>query len=201
MVSRTSFVHTDAVPKLWEGTIDAHRSAVRDATLDTIAALVAENGLSSVTMSRIAEQTGIGRATLYKYFPDVESILLAWHERHVSSHLGDLAATVARADTASGRLQDVLHAYALIAHQRDGSELAALLHRSAHAVRAEQQLTDFIRDLLKEAAEAGAVRHDVAAEELAIYCLSALAAASRLRSKAAVRRLVAVTLGGLRPPT
>ena len=38
-------------------------------------------------MSQIAEQTGIGRATLYKYFPDVEAILLAWHERQVTGHL------------------------------------------------------------------------------------------------------------------
>ena len=71
------------VPKLWSETIESHRSAVREATLDTTAALVAEHGLRSVTMSQIAEQTGIGRATLYKYFPDVDSILVAWHERQV----------------------------------------------------------------------------------------------------------------------
>jgi AcrR family transcriptional regulator len=59
---------------------------VRDATLDTTAALVAEHGLASVTMSQIAEQTGIGRATLYKYFPDVEAILVAWHERQIAGH-------------------------------------------------------------------------------------------------------------------
>jgi len=28
-------------------------------------------------MSHIAERAGIGRPTLYKYFPDVETILLA----------------------------------------------------------------------------------------------------------------------------
>ncbi|TJV36742.1 MAG: helix-turn-helix transcriptional regulator, partial [Mesorhizobium sp.] len=55
------------MPKLWNETIDAHRRAVRDACLDTTAALVAEHGLLSVTMSKIAEETGIGRATLYKY--------------------------------------------------------------------------------------------------------------------------------------
>ncbi len=43
----------------------AHRRAVRDATLHATAALVAEHGLLSVTMSQIAEATGIGRATLY----------------------------------------------------------------------------------------------------------------------------------------
>ena len=35
-------------------TVDAHAHAVRDAILDTAAALVAKKGLGSVTMSRIA---------------------------------------------------------------------------------------------------------------------------------------------------
>ena len=65
---------------------------------------------------------------------------------------------------------------------------------------AQEQVHDMIKDLLIEAAETGDVRDDVAPEELAIYCLHALAAASSLPSKAAVRRLVTVTLAGLRPP-
>jgi AcrR family transcriptional regulator len=32
-------------------------------------------------MSQIAEETSIGRATLYKYFSDVEAILIAWRLR------------------------------------------------------------------------------------------------------------------------
>ena len=75
------------MPKLWNDTIEAHRREVRDATLETTAALVAKHGLRSVTMSQIAEETGIGRATLYKYYPDVEAILVAWHEGHVAVHL------------------------------------------------------------------------------------------------------------------
>jgi hypothetical protein len=56
-----------------------------------------------------------------------------------------------------------------------------------------------IRDLVAEAAEAGVLRDEVPPDELASYCLHALAAARGLPSKAAVRRLVAVTLAGLRP--
>ncbi|MDQ3343656.1 MAG: TetR/AcrR family transcriptional regulator [Actinomycetota bacterium] len=188
------------MPKLWNDTIEAHRRAVRDATLDTTAALVTEHGLSSVTMSQIAQETGIGRATLYKYFSDVDAILLAWHERQVAGHLEHLARVRDRAGEAGERLEAVLEAYAFIHQEHHRTELAALLHRGEHVARAQRQLGDFIRDLLTEGADGGELRDDVAPGELANYCLHALTAASSLPSKAAVRRLVAVTLAGLRPP-
>jgi AcrR family transcriptional regulator len=196
-------MYTWVVPRLWTDTIEAHRHQVRDAILDTTAALVAGHGLLSVTMSQIAEQTGIGRATLYKYFPDVEAILLAWHQRQITRHLGQLADARDQAGDAGERLQAVLEAYALIAHQSHGhhdTELAAFLHRGQQVGRAEQQLRDMLGDLLTEAATTGKVRDDVAPSELASYCLHALAAASSQPSEAAVRRLVTVTLAGLRPP-
>ena len=57
------------MPKLWTDTVEEHRRAVRDAALDAAAKLVAAHGLASVTMSKIAAETGIGRATLYGTFP------------------------------------------------------------------------------------------------------------------------------------
>ena len=191
------------VPKLWTDTIEAHRAAVRDATLDTTAALVAEHGLASVTMSQIAEQTGIGRATLYKYFPDVDAILFAWHERQITAHLDHLAAVRDRTTgNATQRLEAVFSAYALIAHQHPDNELAAMLHRGRHIAQAEQHLRDLVIALIVDGARAGELRDDVAPAELAAYCLHALTAAGSLRTQAAVRRLVSVTLAGLRanPP-
>lgn len=185
------------MPRLWNETIEAHRREVRDAILDTTWALVDEHGLLSVTMSQIAGRTGIGRATLYKYFPDVEAILLAWHERHIADHLEHLAEIRNQSGDARGRLEAVLGEYALIEYRRHASELAALLHRGEHAIRAQQRLTDMIRELLSEAAEAGEIRGDIAPEELASYCLHALTAARHMQSEAAIRRLVQVTLTGL----
>ena len=191
------------MPKLWDATIEAHRSAVRDATLDTAAALVARHGVRAVTMSQIAQETGIGRATLYKYFPDVEAILTAWHERQVSGHLHHLAELRDHAGGAGERLAAVLEAYALMQQSvaaAHGTELVALLHGGAHVERVRQQLHDFIRDLLVEGATAGELRNDVAPDELASYCLHALSAAAGMPTTAAVHRLVAVTLAGLHPP-
>ena len=196
-------VYTEVMPRLWNETIEAHRRAVRDAILETTWALVAEHGLRSVTMSQIAEKTGIGRATLYKYFPDVEAILLAWHERQITGHLEHLAEARDQTGGAGERLEAVLEAYALHSRESHGhhdTELAAFLHRGEHVARAQQQLRDLIRDLLIEAAKTGEVRDDVAPEELASYCLHALAAAHSLPSEAAIHRLATVTLAGLRPP-
>jgi AcrR family transcriptional regulator len=187
------------VPRLWSESVETHRRAVREATLDAAAALVRERGLRAVTMSQIAQESGIGRATLYKYFPDLEAILRAWHEREVTRHLAELAELRDRTDE-SERLEVVLEAYARIRYEHDGGEAAALLHQAEHVARAQEHLRDFLRDLLIEGAQGGDLRDDVPPDELASYCLHALAAAGRLPSKAAVRRLVMVTLTALRRP-
>jgi len=189
------------VPKLWTETIEAHRAAVRDAALDTAAALAAEQGVASVTMSQIAEQTGIGRATLYKYFPDVEAILVAWHQRQITRHLAQLGEIAAERGAARERLHAVLEAYAFIVHEMpQGTELAALLHKGEHIAAAQRELREFIGGLIADAAEDGDLRNDIAPGELASYCLHALTAAGGLPSADAVRRLVILTMAGLCPP-
>jgi len=199
-ICRTSAaVYGKRVPRLWTDTIEQHRRAVRDATIDATAALVAEHGLNAVTMSGIAEKTGIGRATLYKYFPDVEAILLAWHERQITAHLAHLVEARDHARSPGERLPAVLRAYAVLAHQRHDPDLTALLHRGERASRARRHLHGLLCDLLTDDVRAGRIRSDVPVDELAGYCVHALAAAGELRSAAAVRRLVSVTLAGLRP--
>jgi AcrR family transcriptional regulator len=191
------------VPKLWNETIEAHRRAVREAILSTTAELAAEHGVRSVTMSQIAERAGIGRATLYKYFPDVESILIAWHDRRITEHLGQLAEVRDRSERPDEQLEAVLRAFAHITREsrgHHGTELSAFLHRDERVARAQRQLHDMVRDLLAEGARSGAFRDDTEPDELAAYCLHALTAAAALPSAAAVDRLVTVTLSGLRAP-
>ena len=194
--------YTSSVPRLWEDSVEAHRAAVRDATLDAAAALVAERGLASVTMSEIAQRTGIGRATLYKYFPDVNAVLATWHERQVSEHLARLARVRDGDGSAVERLEAVLEVWAGIARESRGhreSELAALLHRGDKIARGQQHLLDLVRDLIVAGTATGELRDDIAPEELAAFCLHALTAAASAPSTAGVRRLVSLTLAGLRP--
>ena len=193
--------YTRRVPKLWSETIEAHRHAVEEAILDAAGRLVTGGGLTSVTMSQVAKEAGIGRATLYKYFADVEAILFAWHQRHIAGHLEQLMQLGGRSSDPQRRVEAVLQAYAMISYHREhgSSELAALLHRGEHLATAQQQLLALVSGLLTDVAEVGQLRRDVSPGELAVFCVHALTAASSLGSEAAVRRLVKVTLTALRP--
>lgn len=188
------------MPRLWTATIDEHRAQVRDAILDTTATLIGEQGLLSLTMSQIAEQTKIGRATLYKYFSDVESVLLAWHERQIGAHLSQLTHLAEKPGAPLDRLQAVLAAYADIARESHGHHdagITSFLHRGDHISHAEHALKHLVRDLITQSVNDGTVRPDINPGELTNYCLHALSAAAG-QSHAATRRLVAVTLAGLR---
>lgn len=152
-------------------------------------------------MSRIAQKTGIGWATLYKYFSDAGAVLSAWHQRPISHHLAHLNQVRARSDHPGECLNSVLETYGLIVHRRGrhSAELIARLHSSEDATIAQRQLVSLIQDLLAEAAGACHDRDDIAPEELAGYCLHALAAAGDLSSEVAVCRLVRVVVAGLKP--
>ena len=185
------------VPRLWTETIDSHRHAVREAVLDVTAALVNEKGVRAATMSEIAERAGIGRATLYKYFPDVDAILRAWHERHVAGKLARLEEIVDGREDADP-LKAVLTAYAF--SQTHSAELPDL-HSGQHVDDARDQLLTFMRRVIADAMASGRIRDDVPAPELASYCLHALGAAQALRSHEAVLRLVGLTIAALNRPS
>ncbi|GAA1805252.1 hypothetical protein GCM10009682_28900 [Luedemannella flava] len=149
---------------------------------------------------------GIGRATLYKYFPDVGAIMVAWHERQVGGHLRQLAEATAGATAPAERLHLALRTYAELSaghHHAAGPthapDLTGPLHRAAHMNQARERLHGMLTELIGAAVENGDVRDDVPATELAAYCLHALAAARDLPSHAGRNRLVTVTLAGLRP--
>lgn len=188
------------MPKLWEESIDGHRRAVREAITEATWQLAEEHGPLAVTMSQVAKTAGIGRATLYKYFTDVESILIAHHAQHVEGHLRDLDALRGGAGPVGPRLVAVVSAYASICFHRgrhSSRDVTALVHRGAAVADAEHRLHRLFADLIAEAAAEGLARTDVNSEELAEYCLHALPAAGQAADLDHVGRLVRVTLDGL----
>lgn len=174
---------------------------MREAILDATWALVTEQGLRAVTMSQIAAQAGIGRATLYKYYSDVEAILLAWHQRHVAAHLTQLRELANDPMSPLERLQAVLTAYAMISYRRGrhASELERMLHDHEDVARAHQQLRMLLEGLLSAATRTGDVRSDVEPLTLAAFCLHALDAAAELPARNTQRQLVELIITAVQP--
>jgi AcrR family transcriptional regulator len=189
-----------AVPRLWADSVESHRERVRALVFDAIEDLVTTRGLLAVNMSRLAEATGIGRATLYKYFGDIEEVLGAWHHHHVAEHLAELQDLATRSDEPSRRLRAVLDAYGRICQrgrQHGADALVAALHHGDRMAHHQRRVQELFATLLTDAAAAGVVRRDVPPEELANYCLHALSAAANTDNDTATSRLVSVVFAGM----
>jgi AcrR family transcriptional regulator len=63
-----------------------------DDILDAAAALIAESGPDAVTVGAIATRAGASKGSMYHFFRDRESVLVALVERHVQQLGRDLAA-------------------------------------------------------------------------------------------------------------
>lgn len=184
------------MPKLWNETIAEHRSAVEEAIMDKTAELAARDGLTSVTMSGIAEAAGIGRATLYKYFSDIGQILAAWHSRQIDNHLRALEQVREGTSDPKGALEHVLLAYGEMLRHRRAHALAPLLHGMPEVSEAHDYLQSFVAEMIENA---GMTRGPgkASAQELARFAVSALAAAQSASSRAVVQRLVAAVMRGI----
>ncbi|MFD2794491.1 TetR/AcrR family transcriptional regulator [Promicromonospora vindobonensis] len=188
------------MPKLWEESIDEHRRSVRDAITEATWRLAQEHGPLSLTMSQVAGAAGIGRATLYKYFTDIESILVEHHEQHVEGHLRALEDLRVESRPSGARLEAVVDAYASICFHRgrhSSVDIRALVHQGPEIADAERRLHSVFADLIAEAAAEGLVRTDVGPDGLAVYCRRALEAASEASDLDGVAMLARVVLDGL----
>ncbi|MEO6012865.1 MAG: helix-turn-helix domain-containing protein [Devosia sp.] len=183
------------MPKLWHETIEAHRSAVADTIMDRTAAIAASEGMHTLTMARVAQEAGIGRATLYKYFKDVGDILTAWHRRQISTHLAELEVLRARHQAPLDALRAVLLAYASQGAHDHGS-LGQLLHALPHVHDAHRHLQSFVSGIVAEAISAGDLSEAPSADERARFALAALQG-GHSTSHRAVGRVVDMALRGI----
>lgn len=188
----------------WADAVESHRRETRAAILDATAAIVTEDGLTAVTLPRIAAKSGMTEARIHRYFPDLDAVLRAWHDRQVANDLGYLADVGDEPGTVLERIEAVLRAYAAIVtqtHQHHTTQLGASLHRTDSHADARAHLHHLVRTLLAEGAATGDIRTDLAPDELACRCLHALSSAGAHASAAAIRHLVTTTLDDLRHPS
>ncbi|WP_280420481.1 TetR family transcriptional regulator [Nocardia carnea] len=145
----------------------ADRPALRDhieaAILTAAADVLAVRGTAS--MADIAAAAGIGRATLYRYFPNREALLSGLTEaaaRDLISRIADAELDSVPVPTALARLtRGFLTA---------GSKYGALLQPETHLPEKDselkQQLSRPVRDLIARGADSGDLRTDLTVDTL-----------------------------------
>ena len=123
--------------------LSPEQAARRGAVVAAARRLAREGGYAAVTMQSVADQSGVGRATLYRYFASKDHLLaevvLAW-----GAELGsELQGRSLAAGTPSGRVAEVL-LHVLDAARAEprltGAVLTAATSADPEAVRAGQAL-------------------------------------------------------------
>lgn len=137
----------------------------RQAIIDAMQRLVAERGYDQVTVDDIASACGIGRGTLYHYFPGKDAIF-GFIERE---RFDDIPARVAEQDlpTVEGRLRAYLSLW-FENVLKDGANISAYWYQQAlsrqlpaHEGRRGTHFDDDVANIeriLKEAIEGGELR-------------------------------------------
>jgi Transcriptional regulator len=157
----------------------------------------------ALSTEEVARTAGVGIGTVFRHFPSKEKLLEAlYHER--LEQTAERARAAARAPDPGAAVFDFLTETVL-----DSGAKIALADALADAgidVRAGagphgHDLTNALTELLTRAQQAGAVRADIGASELAAVLYGASRAAGFAVSKEIRSRTVRVILDGLRPPS
>jgi AcrR family transcriptional regulator len=175
---------------------DAERN--RRLILDTADRMFAERGLG-VTLNEIAREAGVGVATVYRRFPDLQALIDAlFTERFVAFQR--LAAAAEREPDAGGALRRyLLGAAELRARDRALEDILANASiASGPIARLRDELGRAVDGLVERAVAAGAVRGDFASADVYTFLFIAGAVADRTGAVAPEgwRRYAEVLLDG-----
>ncbi len=174
---------------------DAERNRLR--ILQAAREVFADRGFDA-TLDKIAAHAGVGVGTVYRRFPDKDTLIDALFEERI----GEVAAVGQRALSASdpweGLVDFLQQASAMRA--RDRGLRQALLSRGAHKTeRAREKLIPIVIELVARAQQAGALRADLDPLDLPLIdmMVSAVADLTREVSPELWQRALTIIIDGL----
>lgn len=141
-----------------------HRAQQSDAIASAALSLILEHGASALTMAAIATAAGISRQTLYRYYPDIDAVLVgiaelvASHDDHLETHVLEQGDPAAQLDVL---IRTVSHAGG---HDSHGSTaLRTTLPPRARDVlaRHEDRIAQLLTNVLQTGIDRGVFRTDI----------------------------------------
>jgi AcrR family transcriptional regulator len=176
----------------------------REKLLEVAVRAFAQEG-AEVTLDAIAREAGVGIGTLYRHFPNRESLVVAAYHNELA-RLCDAAPELLREappDVATRRWMD--HFVAYMATKRDMADaLRAVIASGGNPyAHSRERMLSAVTTLLAAGAEAGTVRSDVAPADvlMSLSGISVMAVDPEQREQAG--RILDLLMDGLRyrPPS
>jgi AcrR family transcriptional regulator len=157
--------------------------ATVDAIVEAAARVFAERGYAGGSTNRIAETAGVSIGSLYEYFPNKGSILVAVAERHLGRMIADVERLLKRAQARSEPLEPLLNGFVLAmleVHERDPALHHVVFAEAPHppelhacVLQMEETLAHRVESLLQASDEVDVADTDAAAH-LVVQTVEAL---------------------------
>ncbi len=157
--------------------------ATVDAIVEAAARVFAERGYAGGSTNRIAETAGVSIGSLYEYFPNKGSILVAVAERHLGRMIADVERLLQRAQARSEPLEPLLNGFVLAmleVHERDPALHHVVFAEAPHppelhacVLQMEETLAHRVESLLQASDEVDVADTDAAAH-LVVQTVEAL---------------------------
>jgi len=177
---------------------DAQRNLER--VLDSAAALFAERGCG-VSVDEIARHAGVGHATVFRRFPTKDALIAAVVSKQIRELTAFVEEALAREDAGEAFRAFVWQAGELYARDRGLYEGFSRCVDIRDVAEAKAELNGLVGQLIERAQKAGALRRDVAADDVSTLVGSAIHGAGDSPADPELwRRYLEVVLDGLRPP-
>lgn len=173
----------------------------RERLLESAKAVFSTGG-AGASLETVAREAGVGIGTLYRHFPTREALFEAVYRRDIEQ-LGELADELGRTATPVEALRRWLHANIEVVATKKGMLTALALAADGQAelyAYSSERMKAAATLLLDRAVGAGAIRSDIAPEEL-LRALYGLVGSYYMRGEPdwqeAAKRLVDVFVDGL----
>lgn len=162
----------------WEHTRLSHRDRQAASIAASALSLLTEYGASALTMAAIAERADVSRPTLYRYYGDVDAVLVGVAEL-ITSHDEAFARLVREQPDPRSQLDFMAHAATADDHPDTSALLAALPPAGREIVAQHHTRTcALLVDVLQRGIDDNSFRSDLHPQDDAPLMLGLLAAAN-----------------------
>jgi AcrR family transcriptional regulator len=149
----------------WSESLGHHKARQSDQIALTALHIVATEGMPALSMSALARRAGVSRQTLYRYFPDVESVLThAMASSSIEPHLEPVTSAETPIEQLEAFVALVLEA-AAAGHPPASQYERSLPPEARQAVRDhEQQVEELVVGIITEGVANGSFSPDLVPE-------------------------------------